>query len=88
MGPETEIRIKPGQPLNLTCTGTGYPKPTLIWLKDGQTFIDNVPTAAAYKYLIIPPGTLFNSAKFTCKATNSKGIVETAHVDVIVESKS
>lgn len=59
---------------------TGYPKPTIQWLKDDEDLQESatcdVIEETTYSCLVIPNPTIEHAGDYICRAVNSEGICE------------
>ena len=69
-----------GQPVNLTCTATGSPTPTITWFRDRVM----IP-GAIFQFLYIPSAKPEDRGSYFCVATNSEGSMESSQALVNLE---
>merc|ERR1719419_695258 len=81
-GLKPELSIKDGSRLELKVQVKGDPDPQVTWLKDGTPISSNEIMEVKYKNgcasVIINEVFPEDGGKYTCKATNTKGSVETS----------
>jgi len=81
-GLKPELSIKDGSRLELKVQVKGDPDPQVSWLKDGKPIASNEIMEVKYKNGVasVTINEVFpeDGGKFTCKATNTKGSVETS----------
>jgi len=81
-GLKPEQSLKDGSRLELSVQVKGDPDPMVTWLKDGKQIASNEIMEVKYKNgtasVIINEVFPEDGGKYTCKATNSKGSVETS----------
>jgi len=93
-GLKPEQSLKDGSRLELSVQVKGDPDPMVTWLKDGKQISSSEIMEVKYKNgvasVIISEVFPEDSGKYTCKATNSKGSVETSSKVAIIpmEKKS
>jgi len=87
-GLKPEQSLKDGDRLELKVQVKGDPDPQVTWSKDGKAISSNEVMEVKYKNGVasVIINELFpeDSGKYTCKATNSKGSVETSSKVVVV----
>jgi len=87
-GLRPEQSLKDGSRLELKVQVKGDPDPMVTWLKDGQPISSNEIMEVKYKNgmasVIINEVFPEDAGKYTCKATNSKGSVETSSKVTII----
>merc|ERR1719431_308128 len=87
-GLKPEQSLKDGDRLELKVQVKGDPDPQVTWSKDGKPISSNEAMEVKYKNgvasVIINEIFPEDSGKFTCKATNTKGSVETSSKVVVV----
>jgi len=87
-GLKPEQSIKDGSRLELKVQVKGDPDPQVTWLKDGKPISSNEIMEVKYKNGIasVTINEVFpeDGGKYTCKATNTKGSVETSSKVVII----
>lgn len=83
-GAPSDVRIPPGNDVNLTCVAVGSPMPYVKWRQGAQdlTGDDNIPIGR--NTLILTDVRM--SKNYTCEASSDLGNIE-HHVQVIVEGK-
>jgi len=91
-GLKPEQSLKDGDRLELKVQVKGDPDPQVTWSKDGKPISSNEVMEVKYKngFASVIINELFpeDSGKYTCKATNTKGSVETSSkVSVVAASK-
>lgn len=64
-----------GQAINLTCTVTGSPTPSIVWYKDNSTIV-----GAIFQHLYIPSVRPNDRGYYSCVATNTEGSEQSARV--------
>ena len=60
-----------GQAINLTCTATGVPTPTITWFRDGSTV-----EGAVFQFLYLPSAKPEDRGYYYCTAGNTQGSVQ------------
>lgn len=83
-GVQTEVVRLKGQELKLECLPGGYPTPTVIWMKMGDSLPERTKYENYGKLLMVPNVDESVEGKYMCKAKNSEG-EEVHYFDVIVE---
>jgi len=87
-GLKPEQSLKDGSRLELSVQVKGDPDPMVTWLKDGKQISSNEIMEVKYKNglasVIISEVFPEDAGKYTCKATNSKGSVETSSKVTII----
>jgi len=87
-GLKPELSIKDGSRLELKVQVKGDPDPQVSWLKDGKTISSNEIMEVKYKNgmasVIINEVFPEDAGRYTCKATNTKGSVETSSKVIIL----
>lgn len=87
-GLKPEQSLKDGSRLELSVQVKGDPDPMVTWLKDGKQISSNEIMEVKYKNgvasVIINEVFPEDGGKYTCKATNSKGSVETSSKVAII----
>lgn len=73
--PPAPTSARVGQAINLTCTATGSPTPSITWFKDG-----NRVAGAVFQYLYIPSVGPQDRGYYYCVATNLAGTAQSASV--------
>ena len=68
MEPPSAITGRAGQAINLTCTVTGSPTPSITWLKDGTVVVN-----AIFQFLYFPMVKPEDRGSYVCVAENSEG---------------
>ena len=77
--PTSKVIVELGNSTNLTCEAAGYPIPTFQWYKDGVPISgENEPSLFISEVL---PG---DRGKYSCKATNSQGAVESGQTQLLL----
>ncbi|KAG8223452.1 hypothetical protein J437_LFUL001944, partial [Ladona fulva] len=80
--PLHDCTVQEGERLTLECKVIGDPTPDTVWYKDGISIESNPDYHTSYKEgicaLSIEETFAEDSARFTCKATNSAGTAETS----------
>ena len=81
-GLKPELAIKDGSRMELKVQVKGDPDPQVSWMKDGKPITSNEVMEVKYKNGVasVTINEVFpeDAGKFTCKATNTKGSVETS----------
>uniref|UniRef100_A0A182QD91 Titin n=1 Tax=Anopheles farauti TaxID=69004 RepID=A0A182QD91_9DIPT len=81
-----DVHVGLGQSVTLNCIVTGVPVPDVAWFRNGQPLKQDVVSyengSAKYQ---IKSTTVDSGAKYTCRATNEVGSVESSCVVVIEE---
>jgi len=81
-GLKPEMSIKDGSRMELKVQVKGDPDPQVSWMKDGKPITSNEVMEVKYKNGVasVTINEVFpeDAGKFTCKATNTKGSVETS----------
>ncbi|XP_063600047.1 hemicentin-1-like [Penaeus indicus] len=68
------VNVVRGEPLNLGCTGAGYPPPRTTWIKEGRTLTENAAlTLATTGDLVISNTKASDSGLYICLVTNAAG---------------
>jgi len=87
-GLKPEQSLKDGSRLEMSVQVKGDPDPMVTWLKDGKQIASNEIMEVKYKNgvasVIINEVFPEDGGKYTCKATNSKGSVETSSKVTII----
>merc|ERR1711976_259629 len=87
-GLKPELSIKDGSRLELKVQVKGDPDPQVSWLKDGKPIASNEIMEVKYKNGVasVTVNEVFpeDGGKFTCKATNTQGSVETSSMVTIL----
>jgi hypothetical protein len=87
-GLKPELSLKDGSLLELKVQVKGDPDPQVSWLKDGKVITSNEIMEVKYKNGVASVTIMEvfpeDAGKFTCKATNSKGSVETSSKVTII----
>lgn len=80
--PLSDATIQEGKEFNFECRLIGQPTPEIIWYKDGISILNNPDYATTYANgictLKIEETFAEDSAKYTCRAFNIHGSVETS----------
>lgn len=77
-----------GRSIELPCIASGYPNPTIRWLKDGRPLPADSRWTRRLTGLTISDLRLEDSGNYICEVTNSFGSKEvTGHLNVIGEEK-
>ncbi|XP_038218692.1 hemicentin-1-like [Zerene cesonia] len=73
---KTEIQVKVGTPLTLSCNVTGSPKPVVVWTKNAQPIVysRNVYLSEDNN-VIIANASQYDTGVFSCKAVSKMGSV-------------
>ena len=73
--PKSFVKVLSGSWIELKCNVSGYPKPSVSWLREGVAIDTNNP-----RYLILPSGSLrifgvtpSDSGIYSCEASNPLG---------------
>lgn len=64
-----------GEAINLTCTATGIPTPTITWFRDGSTI-----EGAVFQFLYFPSVKPENRGYYYCTAENTQGSVQSDRI--------
>ena len=87
-GLKPELSIKDGSRMELKVQVKGDPDPQVSWMKDGKPISSNEVMEVKYKNgvasVIINEVFPEDGGKFTCKATNTKGSVETSSKVIVI----
>ena len=87
-GLKPEQSLKDGDKMELKVQVKGDPDPMVTWTKDGKPLASNEVMEVKYKngFASVVINEVFpeDSGKYTCKATNSKGSVETSSKVAII----
>ena len=82
------MAVDEGQKLRITTPVKGNPVPTFTWTKDGKPITSSEIMEVKYKngFASVVINEVFpeDGGKYTCKATNSKGSVETSSKVAII----
>ena len=73
--PPAPTSVRVGQTVNLTCTITGTPTPSITWFKDGR-----IVEGAIFQYFYIPSVRPADRGYYECEAKNSEDTVQSASV--------
>ncbi|XP_011496101.1 PREDICTED: palladin-like [Ceratosolen solmsi marchali] len=89
--PLYDATIQEGEKFTFECRIVGYPKPEISWHKDGIPIVNNPDYLTKYEdsglcTLMIEESFAEDTAKFTCKATNAMGTVESEAVLTVKET--
>ncbi|XP_070569692.1 probable serine/threonine-protein kinase kinX [Ptychodera flava] len=83
-----EITVEQGSVATLECQVSGYPKPEVVWYREGEVVQGKRYTSVFESdgtcLLVIAPVTEEDDAEFECKATNEYGTISTMF-EVFVE---
>lgn len=78
INPPGPLEVRPGGQVNLTCTGTGFPLPSLTWYQNERRMAQKEsglgradPSLTASKTIFIKE--LFTTSTFRCEAVNDFG---------------
>lgn len=89
---DERLELSPGDSVNLTCNGVGYPPPRVIWFRNSVPMLQEkevqeggVTKIATLKTVVMPQ--LFQSATFTCIAENDYGD-SSVSVDIMVKGNN
>lgn len=81
--------VQVGRSIELPCIASGYPNPTIRWLKDGRPLPADSRWTRRLTGLTISDLRLEDSGNYICEVTNSFGSKEvTGHLNVIGEEKN
>lgn len=82
--PLESLTVRKGEKITLSTTIVGNPEPTIEWFKDGKPLTKPKFKKEGNRYtLTIEKTTISDTAKYTVRATNSQGTIETsAHLTV------
>merc|ERR1712227_557808 len=87
-GLKPELAIKDGSRMELKVQVKGDPDPQVSWMKDGKPITSSEIMEVKYKngFASVVINEVFpeDGGKYTCKATNSKGSVETSSKVAII----
>ena len=87
-GLKPDLTVKDGSRLELQVSVKGDPDPQVTWTKDGKPIFSSEIMEVKYKNgvaaVIIPEVFPEDGGKYTCRATNSRGSVETSSKVVIL----
>merc|ERR1719195_1914789 len=87
-GLKPDLSLKDGSRLELKVQVKGDPDPQVSWMKDGKAISSNEIMEVKYKNgtasVIINEVFPEDGGKYTCKATNTKGSVETSSKVIII----
>lgn len=76
--------VQVGRSIELPCIASGYPNPTIRWLKDGRPLPADSRWTRRLTGLTISDLRLEDSGNYICEVTNSFGSKEvTGHLNVI-----
>lgn len=76
--------VQVGQSVELPCIASGYPNPTIRWLKDGRPLPADSRWTRRITGLTVSDLRLEDSGNYICEVTNSFGSKEvTGHLNVI-----
>lgn len=76
--------VQLGHSVELPCVASGYPNPTIRWLKDGRPLPSDSRWTRRITGLTISDLRLEDSGNYVCEVTNSFGSKEVAgHLNVI-----
>ena len=84
-----EMKVKPEQKISLTCSVSGYPSPSITWMKDGS-IVNPVKDKYSLYYdgecatLVFSEVTVLDSGIYSCIAKNSVG-KESSEMMLVVE---
>jgi hypothetical protein len=77
--PINKVTVELGNSTNLTCEAAGYPTPTFQWYKDGILILgENEPSLFISEVLPDDRG------KYSCKATNTEGAIESGQIQLSI----
>jgi Down syndrome cell adhesion protein 1 len=80
--------VQVGRIVELPCIASGYPNPTIRWLKDGRPLPADSRWTRRLTGLTVSDLRLDDSGNYICEVTNSFGSKEvTGHLNVIGESQ-
>lgn len=80
--------VQVGHSVELPCVASGYPNPTIRWLKDGRPLPSDSRWTRRITGLTISDLRLEDSGNYICEVTNSFGSKEVAgHLNVIGGSR-
>lgn len=80
--------VQVGRSVELPCVASGYPNPTIRWLKDGRPLPSDSRWTRRITGLTISDLRLEDSGNYICEVTNSFGSKEVAgHLNVIGGSR-
>lgn len=81
--------VQVGRSIELPCIASGYPNPTIRWLKDGRPLPADSRWTRRLTGLTISDLRLEDSGNYICEVTNSFGSKEvTGHLNVIGKEKT
>lgn len=61
-----------GGTVRLRCTGSGYPRPTIHWERDGKELTSDNKISISGRELVIRSATIDDSGIYTCVVKNSR----------------
>jgi len=69
----TRVTLLPGVRLEITCTASGIPEPSISWLRKGKQIISSGRFSIHNGALVIHATQLSDRGSFTCAANNTLG---------------
>lgn len=94
---QPKVTVKENDSITVECPVTGYPLPTITWLKDGKVLsltekLDKIKFKDNYRLLIINHANEEDDGQYTCVASNEAGVTEqnfkvNVHVPPKMDSK-
>ncbi|KAJ8283559.1 hypothetical protein COCON_G00024090 [Conger conger] len=82
--PKSPVRVRTGEAIDLECQGTGRPRPTVTWHREGGDKTGTSSSTEAKATVQVPAAGPEHAGVYVCKAENSEGTVE-AKLEVKVE---